>query len=236
MRPAIGYLWSLDGCLHDNVDYNSSQDRLNCDLVMLGLEQIWIREAFCDPRTYLFFLWSVFLNIPDGGVQAFGSIVVTSFGFDNRRALLLDMPAGIVSVSANLIFCNLSDRFMDRTAFASIALAIPMIGCIMLCTIPFSAAPALLVGYYFISSALAGWGSRNESHLCKHRGLHKKVDCEWSSNSGFCWWKLDWAAVLLCQGGPGVSHGKNSFRCLLWVFDYLPHVDAFAQHLGEQTA
>lgn len=117
-----------------------------------------VREAFRDPRTYLFFLWSIFLNIPDGGVQAFGSIVVTSFGFNNRRALLLDMPAGIASVSANLIFCNLSDRYMDRTLFASLALAIPMIGCIMLSTIPLSAAPALLVGYYLISCALAGWG------------------------------------------------------------------------------
>jgi len=115
-------------------------------------------EAFKDIRTWIFFFWSIFLNIPNGGIQTFGSVVINSFGFDVRTSLILDMPAGIVSVSMNLILPPLSDYFRDRTSFASLGLLIPMIGCIMLTTLPLTDKAPLLVGFFFISSALAGWG------------------------------------------------------------------------------
>ncbi|KAF2166699.1 hypothetical protein M409DRAFT_66317 [Zasmidium cellare ATCC 36951] len=116
------------------------------------------REAFTDPRTYLYVLFSLLMNIPNGGYTTFGSIIIKSFGFDNRLALLLQMPGGFVDIVCKLGFGALSDWMSDRTFPAICAILIPMVGGIMMITIPLSAPGGLLVGYYLISCAGASWG------------------------------------------------------------------------------
>lgn len=114
-------------------------------------------EAFRDPRTYLYVLFSLLMNIPNGGITSFGSIVIKSFGFNDRLSLLLNMPTGIVDITCKLLFTWLSDKYLDRTLFAFIAILIPMIGGIMMILIPLSQKAALLIGYYFIGAAGAAW-------------------------------------------------------------------------------
>ncbi|WZH50208.1 major facilitator superfamily domain-containing protein [Fusarium acuminatum] len=114
-------------------------------------------EAFRDPRTYLYVLFSLLMNIPNGGITSFGSIVIKSFGFSARLSLLLNMPTGFVDIVCKLGFTYLSDRFMDRSLFAFIAILIPMVGGIMMIAIPFHAKGALLVGYYLIGAAGSAW-------------------------------------------------------------------------------
>ncbi|CAH0047375.1 unnamed protein product [Clonostachys solani] len=114
-------------------------------------------EAFRDPRTYLYVLFSILMNTPNGGITSFGSIVIKSFGFSSRLSLLLNMPTGIVDIACKLGFTYLSDKLLDRSLFAFIAILIPMIGGIMMVVIPLSAKATLLVGYYFIGAAGASW-------------------------------------------------------------------------------
>lgn len=116
------------------------------------------REAFLDPRTYLYVLYSLLMNIPNGGITTFGSIVISSFGFNNRMSLLLSMPGGAVDIIAKLSFTYMSDKMMDRSLPAIMAILIPMIGGIMMITIPLESKGPLLLGYYFISCAGASWG------------------------------------------------------------------------------
>lgn len=35
-----------------------------------------VKEALLDPRTYLYFLFSSFMNIPNGGIGTFGSLII----------------------------------------------------------------------------------------------------------------------------------------------------------------
>ncbi|KAH6884929.1 major facilitator superfamily domain-containing protein [Thelonectria olida] len=114
-------------------------------------------EAFRDPRTYLYVLFSLLMNIPNGGITSFGSIVIKSFGFDSRLSLLLNMPTGVVDIACKLGFTFLSDKYLDRSLFAFIAILIPMVGGIMMIFIPLSAKAGLLIGYYFIGAAGSAW-------------------------------------------------------------------------------
>ncbi|KAJ9487572.1 hypothetical protein VN97_g5739 [Penicillium thymicola] len=114
-------------------------------------------EAFRDPRTYLYVLFSLLMNIPNGGITTFGSIIISSFGFSSRMSLILNMPMGIVDITCKLGLTYLSDRFFDRTLFAIIAILIPMIGGIMMIVIPVHAKAGLLIGYYFIGAAGTAW-------------------------------------------------------------------------------
>lgn len=98
------------------------------------------------------------MNIPNGGVTTFGSIIINSFGFNSRLSLLLSMPGGAVDIMAKLGFTYLSDRFLDRTLFSIIAILLPCLGGILLSTISLDYKGALLFGYYLISCAGASWG------------------------------------------------------------------------------
>ncbi|RDW84617.1 putative MFS allantoate transporter protein [Coleophoma cylindrospora] len=116
------------------------------------------REAFRDPRTYLYILYSLMMNIPNGGITTFGSLIVNSFGFNARLSLLLGAPSGIFDTGGKLFFTWMSDKLLDRSLPAFIAILFPMVGGIMMITIPTTAKAGLLIGYYMISVSGASWG------------------------------------------------------------------------------
>ncbi|SCU86230.1 LADA_0D13190g1_1 [Lachancea dasiensis] len=136
------------------------------------MSQVW--EAFQDPRTYLYVLFSLLMNIPNGGVTSFGSIIIKSFGYKNQRALLLSMPGGGVDIAFKLAMPFLSDWLMDRSFPAMIAIAFPMVGGIMMSTIDVSNKVPLLIGYYFISAAGSSWGLVMSMIACNTVGSTKK--------------------------------------------------------------
>ncbi|KAL4819974.1 major facilitator superfamily domain-containing protein [Aspergillus spinulosporus] len=133
------------------------------------------REAFRDPRTYLYVLYSALMNIPNGGITTFGSLVVKSFGFSDRLSLLLNAPAGVFDIAGKLIFTYFSDKFLDRTAMAFIAILIAMIGGLLMTVIPQDIKPVLLIGYYMISVAGASWGLLMTAISNNTLGYTKKV-------------------------------------------------------------
>lgn len=115
-------------------------------------------EAFKDPRTYLYVLFSLLMNIPNGGITTFGSLTIASFGFSSRMALLLGAPSGIFDLGGKLLFTWLSDKYKDRSMFSFIAILFPMLGGILMITLPQDAKAGLLIGYYLISVSGASWG------------------------------------------------------------------------------
>lgn len=159
------YLWYLPDNQTNAKFLNDRQrlvavERIRDNFQGVG-NQVWkwyqFREAFLDPRTYLYVLFSLLMNIPNGGVTTFGSLLVKSFGFDDRTSLLLSAPSGVFDIAGKLIFTWLSDKFLDRTLLAFLAILFPFVGGIMMITIPMTVKPALLIGYYFINVAGASW-------------------------------------------------------------------------------
>lgn len=133
-----------------------------------------VRETFIDPRNYLYVIFSLLMNIPNGGVTSFGNIIIKSFGFQNQRSLLLSMPGGAVDLVFKLTMPWLSDKMIDRSFPAMIAIAFPMVGGIMMSTIDVHDKSPLLVGYYFISAAGASWGLVMSMIACNTVGSTKK--------------------------------------------------------------
>ncbi|KAF3804139.1 Allantoate permease [Colletotrichum gloeosporioides] len=102
--------------------------------------------------------FSFLMNIPNGGITTFGSIIVNSFGFNARLSLLLGAPSGLFDIGGKLLFTWLSDKYMDQTLFALVAIMFPLIGGIMMIAIPLSSKGALLLGYWMISVSGSSWG------------------------------------------------------------------------------
>lgn len=134
-----------------------------------------VREAFTDPRTYLYFIFSMFENIPNGGIGTFGSIIINSFGFGTRKSLLLNMPLGVIDMGTKLVLMNLSDYFQDRTGFAMLALTGPFVGGLIMLLAPQTNKGVLLFGYSLIGAAGTGWGLTMASLGVNTVGYTKKV-------------------------------------------------------------
>ncbi|KAF5861430.1 hypothetical protein ETB97_000310 [Aspergillus alliaceus] len=53
-----------------------------------------VLEAVRDPATWLLALYTFCANMASGGLPAFGSLVISDFGYDGLQELLIQMPAG----------------------------------------------------------------------------------------------------------------------------------------------
>lgn len=51
-------------------------------------------EALRDPKTWFITLYTFCVNIPNGGLTSFGSLVIEGFGYEGLDALLIQMPSG----------------------------------------------------------------------------------------------------------------------------------------------
>jgi len=99
---------------------------------VLKTEQIW--ETFRDPRVWLVGLCTMLSSIPNGGLSNFNSILLTTFGYTSKQALLMSMPNGAVGVICVLLVGWLSDKLRDRTAV------------MLVCTLPTILGAALMIG------------------------------------------------------------------------------------------
>lgn len=67
-------------------------------------------EALLDIRTWLIFFINICLNVPNGGLIGFNSLIVKSLGFTIKETTLLAIPTGVISWVAALIVAALATR------------------------------------------------------------------------------------------------------------------------------
>ncbi|VUC29999.1 unnamed protein product [Clonostachys rosea] len=92
-----------------------------------GIKWSWpqVREALRDPQVWFSFCNAFINNIPNGGLSSFGSIMYTSFGFDNMQVLLISLPRSAISL---FLFLGVG-VFIRRVP--NMRMWIMMIGCVL---------------------------------------------------------------------------------------------------------
>ena len=99
------------------------------------LKMSQVAETFKDPRVWLVGLSTMLSSIPNGGLSNFNSILLTTFGYTSKQALIMSMPSGAVGVICVLLVGYLSDKWRDRTSV------------MLICTIPTILGAALMIGF-----------------------------------------------------------------------------------------
>lgn len=128
------------------------------------------KEAVLDPRTWIIFLLNIAINIPNGGkwfgksytyleyssffhsgLTTFNAIIIKNLGFTSKQSSLLSMPTGIMSTLSAFIFSTLAARWHNRrSATLMLACCVPIIGTIILYTVPRSHVAPEMVGLYLV--------------------------------------------------------------------------------------
>lgn len=110
-----------------------------------------VREALLDVKVWLIFLFNIVINIPNGGLVTFGSIIIHNLGFSSLEASLLTMPFGVLATSGAWVFSYVASRWHNRRSVtASIALVLPIIGTAVVYGLPQSNIAGQMVGLYLM--------------------------------------------------------------------------------------
>lgn len=115
-----------------------------------------VLEAILDPKIWLIFLFNIAINIPNGGLITFGSIIIKELGFSSTRSALLTMPTGVMSTISGFVFGLMAAKWHNRRALCvAIALLLPLMGTALVYGLPRSNIAGQMVGLYLM---YAYWG------------------------------------------------------------------------------
>ncbi|KHC87456.1 hypothetical protein I503_02814, partial [Candida albicans SC5314] len=104
-------------------------------------------EALTDHRTWLFFLFALSGNIPNGGLTSFGTILLNEdFGYTPSKSLLIQMPQGAVEIVGCVLFAWVCKFFPSRMLMGIITTSIAVLAN---CLLAFcKGTSARLAGFY----------------------------------------------------------------------------------------
>lgn len=109
------------------------------------------REALMDVKVWLIFFYNIAINIPNGGLLTFGSIIIKNLGFDALESSLLTMPFGVFATFGAWVFSYTAAKWKNRrTIVAAIALLLPLLGTALVYGISRSVIPAQMFGLYLM--------------------------------------------------------------------------------------
>jgi ACS family allantoate permease-like MFS transporter len=83
-------------------------------------------EALCDPKTWLFALFSAAVMVPNSLTNQ-RQIIVASFGFSALKATLLGCVDGIVTITTNFTGVWLAAHFPNSRCYVAVIYTIPNI-------------------------------------------------------------------------------------------------------------
>jgi ACS family allantoate permease-like MFS transporter len=92
-----------------------------------------LKEVFVDPRTYVYILYNLFANIPNGSITNMGSILLTTtMDFSVLEAYIMSLPQGAVELVGLFVFGFLAQLTKNRMNIAIIGNCINLLaGCLL---------------------------------------------------------------------------------------------------------
>lgn len=164
-------------------------------------------------------------SIPNGGLSNFSNILLTTFGYSDQQALILNTPSGAVGAVAVILVGWLSDKWRDRSSV------------MLICILPTILAAGLMIGLdpngkpenkpgllaaSFLSNTfgaafmlLLAW---NASNIAGHS---KKVTCNALTLVAFCVGNIIGAQTFRQSEAPGYISGKASIVATLSVLCFV---------------
>ncbi|SPN96644.1 probable permease of the major facilitator superfamily [Cephalotrichum gorgonifer] len=116
-------------------------------------DHVW--ETVLDLKTWCWFILIIAISIASGGIGTFGSLIVKSFGYDEFEAILFNIPFGVIQVIAIMSTGWIATKFQRKGLTITGISVLPIIGTVLMLTVPREQKGVLLFGYYLVSCLAA---------------------------------------------------------------------------------
>ncbi|KAI8339466.1 major facilitator superfamily domain-containing protein [Chlamydoabsidia padenii] len=103
-------------------------------------------ESVKELRFWCFIFASMLLNMQNGALGTFSTLITSSFGFERLNSILLTIPSGVADIIYIVVAITVNRRWGKTLPMASALLIWSTVGLILLITIPY--AKAKLLGLY----------------------------------------------------------------------------------------
>ncbi|KAL1738109.1 major facilitator superfamily domain-containing protein [Schizophyllum fasciatum] len=182
------------------------------------LKRSQMREAFTDVRTWLVVLITLVTAIPNGGLSNFSNLIIKSFGYTSKEALILSTPSGLAQILSTLLCGWYSDKKRERMLPAVFSIIPTIIGAAILVGLNKSGEKgALLLGIYLTgtyASVLAAVYSYNATNTGGHT---KKSTVNAMTLFSFSAGNIIGTEIFLAKDAPDYIPGKIAIMILLTV-------------------
>ncbi|ANZ73764.1 BA75_01250T0 [Komagataella pastoris] len=166
-----------------------------------------IKEALTDLQTWLFVLFAISNNIPNGGLTNFSAILLSEdFGYSKTTTLLMNMPTGAVEVVGCIALAYTVRWFKHRMVIALIAQSITlMCSCLLAFAGPKN---ARLAGYYTLYIFPIGMICALSCFASNTAGHTKKVTTNATYLVAYCVGNLIGPQTFITSQAPSYSGAK----------------------------
>ncbi|KAJ7638742.1 MFS general substrate transporter [Roridomyces roridus] len=182
------------------------------------LKKDQIIEALLDVRTWLVVLSTLLTSIPNGALSNYSNIIIKSFGYTSKQALILSTPGGAVAAFTTLWCGWYSDKKNERMTPIIVALVPTIIGSALLIGLAHSGNKgALLFAVYLVGtfgSALSTIYAYNASNTSGHT---KKSTINSMTLVSFAVGNIIGTQIFQPSDAPDYIPGKTAIMVLLTV-------------------
>ncbi|KAJ9219078.1 hypothetical protein DTO169C6_8588 [Paecilomyces variotii] len=107
--------------------------------------------AVTDWKNWILWFFFISVNIPNGGLIAFSTIIINSLGFSALDSSLMTIPTGVISTISGIFFSYFAGRTREYRSLVTVSsLIIPLVGTIVVYVLPRSNAAGQVVGLYML--------------------------------------------------------------------------------------
>lgn len=122
-----------------------SSDNTGVESKVFRKGQLW--EAIMDPKTWLIWFAIVALQVPNGGLTTFNTLIISGLGFDSLHTSLLAMPPGAMSTLSGIGLSFLAATTRKyRIVIITTSILLPLLGAVLCYALPRSNLAGQLIG------------------------------------------------------------------------------------------
>lgn len=172
-----------------------------------------IVECLIDPKTWLIFAMSLLTQIPNGGTQNFGNIVIRSFGFTSLQSTLLVIPASVIAAGTIAGTGWIAGRFRQMNCILIICVVLPAIcGSALIYVRPRTSSGVQLFGYFLLSTGPGGIPLLLSLVASNYKGVTKKMTMTAMLFIAYCAGNIAGPQFFRASDAP---HYNIAFRAIL---------------------
>ncbi|KAL4954529.1 allantoate permease [Aspergillus filifer] len=152
-----------------------------------GIKKEQILEAVLDVKSWLIWFAIIALQVPNGGLTTFNTLIISGLGFDSLETSLLAMPPGAMSTLSGILLSFLAAGTRKyRTPLVAVSILLPLLGAVLCYALPRDNLAGQLVGLYILYTYWAPYVTLVSVYQANIAGHTKK-------NVLYAWFYIAWA-------------------------------------------
>lgn len=177
-----------------------------------------VREAFTDWKTWPLVVFSICINVPNGGLVTFAAQIVSGLGFSKLETTLLGMPTGIFMTISGLM-TTIPAYYLrnSRCLLAAICCLVPLVCCLLMQHLPKSNKNGLLGAYYVFYFYWGPYPTVISLPMANTSGHTKKLTVNALMFLAYCLGNIIAPQFFISTEAPGYKTGYNAILACIVI-------------------